>query len=439
VTVDNTEIKAVNLANNGTTEVTGTGKVLIKAEVNKQTRNVDVHDTLLVPELKTNLLSVAKLCDRGYTVIFKNKCAIIKNVKSNLELIADRKNNLYYLRGSDSDINQSAKHASESFDSSKKKLADLEKWHSRMGHLNVKDLMQSSGKGNIRGLNLKKSSGDFNCEVCALNKLTRAPFPKHSERITGLLEIVHSDLCGPIRIPSIGKSLYFMTFIDDSSRYCVVKFLKCKSEALNAFKEIKNLWENQKSAKIKIFMSDNGGEFMSKEFDDFLKLNGIEHRTSAPYCPEQCGTAERKNRVLVEMARCLLSQSKLPLNMWAEAVNTSNYIRNRCPTKSLNGKTPYEIWNNKKPNVNYFKIFGCTAFCLDNKPNHKFSKRSKKGIFVGYSDNSKAFRIFFPEENRFVISRSVKFFEESTYQRSYDEIDHLAPTSPLNPCLTSPQ
>ncbi|GBO20433.1 Retrovirus-related Pol polyprotein from transposon TNT 1-94 [Araneus ventricosus] len=130
-------------------------------------------------------------------------------------------------------------------------------------------------------------------------------------------------------------------------------------------------------------MSDNGEEFINTEFDNFLKTNGIKRRLTVPYCPEQSGIAERKNRSLVEMARCLLSQAKLPLNMWAEAVNTANYLSNRYPTKALSGKTPYELFNEIVPNVSYFKTFGCTAYCLDNKPSHKFSARSKKGIFVG--------------------------------------------------------
>ena len=232
-----------------------------------------------------------------------------------------------------------------------------------------------------------------------LNKLTSPPFPKCLECVTGLLEIVHSDICGPIRIPSTGKSHYFFTFINDYSRYCAVRFLKSKSEALEAFKEIKNLWENQKSTKIKILMSDNGGEYIGNEFENYLKTNGIEHRLSVPYCPQQSGVAERKNRTLVEMARCLLSQLNLPLFLWAEAVNTANYVRNRCPTKSLNGKTPYELWYNIVPNVSYFKIFGCTAYCLNNQPKHKFSARSKRGIFVGLSKNCKGYHIYLPKEN----------------------------------------
>ncbi|GBN43407.1 Copia protein [Araneus ventricosus] len=167
-------------------------------------------------------------------------------------------------------------------------------------------------------------------------------------------------------------------------------------------------------------MSDNGGEFINTEFDNFLKTNGIECRLTAPYCPEQSGIAESKNRSLVETACCLLSKAKLPLNMWAEAVNTANYMRNRCPTKALSGKTSYELFNEIVPNVSYFKTCGCTAYCLDNKPSHKFSARSKKGILFGYSENSKAFRIYLPDEKRFIISRNIKFFENGNINSSID-------------------
>lgn len=422
VNFEETDIDVVNLANNNTTEVKGCGKANIKANVNNVVQNVDIHDALFVPELRTNLLSVAKLCDRGYTVTFSKDLATIINSDTKVKLVADREDNLYYLRNNE---NNHAYHASESLDSSQNKFADLIKWHCRLGHINIKDLVESIKNGNIRGLNVCNIPKNFVCEICALNKLTRAPFPKKSSRVANLLEVVHSDLCGPIKVPSLGKSLYFMTFIDEYSRYCVVKFLKHKNEALDAFKEIKTLWENQKSVKIKVFMSDNGGEFINAEFEKFLKINGIKRNVTAPYCPEQSGIAERKNQTLISSSRCLLAQAKLNLNMWAEAVNCANYVRNRCPTEPLNGKTPYELFNNVVPNVSYFKTFGCTAYYLDNKPNHKFSPRSKKGIFVGYSENSKAFRIYNPEEKRFIVSRSVKFFEECDIKSCNNDLGEL--------------
>ena len=107
---------------------------------------------------------------------------------------------------------------------------------------------------------------------------------------------------------------------------------------------------------------------MSKEFEEYLKSQGITRRLTTAYTPEQNGVAERKNRTLVESARCLLIQSGLPPSFWAEAVSTANYIRNRCPTKRLNGRTPYEEWHGNVPSVEHFKEFGCKAYCLDKTP-----------------------------------------------------------------------
>lgn len=162
--------------------------------------------------------------------------------------------------------------------------------------------------------------------------MTKAPFFIASKRRTkNLLEIVHTDVCGPMRTKSKSGARYFITFIDDYSRWCEVRFLRHKSEAFNAFKQIKPLFETHAKKRIKLLQSDNDTEYLNKEFGLFLEENGIKQRLSIPYNPEQNGTAERKNRTLLEMARCLLIQSGLPSSFWAEAVSTANYIRNRCP------------------------------------------------------------------------------------------------------------
>ena len=395
--IDNTVITSVNLADDNKADVKGCGTVVTKAEVNGNVQNVTVYDALYVPNIRANLLSISKLCDNGYSVSFSGEKAEIINNQCNIKLGAERRGNLYYLNGDFQERNndQCVNHASDAFDGSKNKTANIVKWHARMGHMNIKDLVECSKKGNVEGLNLEKITQEFNCDICALNKLTRAPFPKRSEHSSSVLDIVISDLCGPFKIESLGKCLYFITFIDHSTRYCEVRFLKHKNEALSAFKEVKALWENQKSTKIKAFMSDGGGEFINDEFDKYLKEHGIERRVTAPYSPSSNGTCERKNRFVVEMSRCLLSQSKLPLNLWAECINCSIYIQNRCPNSALEGKTPYEKFIGKVPNVSYFKSFGCTAYCLKNQPRHKFAPKANKGIFVGYQNGSKSLQNLF--------------------------------------------
>ena len=133
--------------------------------------------------------------------------------------------------------------------------------------------------------------------------------------------------------------------------------------------------------------------------------------------------AERMNRTLVEMAQCILIQSKLAIHFWVEAVNIASYIRNRCPT--VHGKTPYEIWHKRKPNVNHLKIFGTEAYALNKRPEEgKFEARSTKYIFVGYADEAKAFRLWNPNKRKIVISRDVSFLKNIEYHDDETENEH---------------
>ena len=267
----------------------------------------------------------------------------------------------------------------------------------------------------VRGMKIDRSKTGLDCEICIKGKMTKMSFPKKSERVSEKLEIVHSDLCGPMRVESNGKARYFVTFIDDQSRWCEVRLLKRKDEVFGAFKEYKAFVETQTGRKIKHLQSDNGKEYRNKEFDDFLKSNGIGRRLTVTHTPEQNGVAERKNRTLVEMARCLLIQSGLSPSFWGEAINTANYIRNRCPSSSLDGHTAFEKWTGKIPDVSYFREFGCKIYTLNRNPNkNKFEPQSKKGIFLGYSEQSKAYRVWITEERRVDITRDVKFIEGSS-------------------------
>nr|CAH7744961.1 unnamed protein product [Callosobruchus chinensis] len=147
--------------------------------------------------------------------------------------------------------------------------------------------------------------------------------------------------------------------------------------------------------------------------DNLLKVHGISRRLTCPYTPEQNGIPERKNRALLDTARCLLMQSGLPPTFWAEAINTANYLRNRCPSKSLNGLTPYEMWTGKTPDISHLRDFGCNVFCLNQDQNKgKLDARCKEGIFIGYSEGTKGYRVWIPRENKFLVTRNVKFSED---------------------------
>lgn len=188
--------------------------------------------------------------------------------------------------------------------------------------------------------------------------MCRAPFPKVSERVTARSQLIHSDICGLMRVASHGKKQYFATFIDDFSEWCEVRFISQKNHVISEFESFRALVSTQHGKTIKCLQSDNGREYVNQEFDQLLRRHSILRRLTAPYNLEQNGVAERRNRTLMEMARCLLIQLGLPPTFWAEAVNTANYIRNRSPTSKLKGRTPHKELFGKPPDVSIFRRFG---------------------------------------------------------------------------------
>ena len=130
--------------------------------------------------------------------------------------------------------------------------------------------------------------------------MARGPFRSRNGKHEELFGLIHSDVCGPFEENAIGGYRYFVTFIDDKSRYTVVYLIHTKSEVLQKFKNFEALVGNKYQRPIKILRSDNGGEYLSKDFDEFLKVKGIEKQFSVAYTPQQNGVAERMNRTLVE-------------------------------------------------------------------------------------------------------------------------------------------
>lgn len=158
--------------------------------------------------------------------------------------------------------------------------------------------------------------------------------------------------------------------------------------------------------------SDNGKEYCNKVLSVFLAASGIKHQTSTPYTPQQNGLAERMNRTLLELAKCMLFEAILQKSYWAEAVATAAYIINRSPSRVLGVVTPYERWTGKKPNISHLWIFGSKAMVHIPRQNRlKWDRKSCELIFVSYCDNTKAYRFFDPADKNIVISRDIMFIE----------------------------
>lgn len=395
-------ITNIKTADNKQLEVKGCGNVNLKVPgTNNQTDFIQVKDVLYVPNLATNLLSVSQMTQNGCQLQFtKNGCNIFKNNK--LILTAKCLNNMYVVN----DITY-ALHASTYL------------WHQRLGHLNFTDMAKIENSTTGAQLPHALKTNSMICITCLKGKQTRQPFKHEGSRATDPLGLIHSDICGPMENKSLGGARYFITFIDDFTRKVHVYFLKSKAEALDKFKEFKNYVENQLDKKIKILRTDNGKEYVNEAFGNFIKQSGILHQKTNPYTPEQNGLAERMNRTLIERAKCMLINSSMPKIFWAESVSTGAYIINRTPTKSLNDKTPEEMWSKKKPDISNLKIFGCKAMVhIPKEKRLKWDSKSQKLIFVGYCHETKGYRLYDESKKQIIRSRNVVFLE-GTVSKDY--------------------
>jgi hypothetical protein len=269
-------------------------------------------------------------------------------------------------------------------------------------------------EGLVNGLVFESKEKLSFCKSCIEGKKSRDKFPKNKEINTKeRLEIVHSDVCGPMTTESLGGAYYFVTFVDDYSRFTMVYCIKNKSQVPEKFKEYEAYVTNQFGLRIKIIRTDGGGEYSSEEFANFLKGKGIKHEVTAPYCPEQNGVAERMNRTLVEMARCMIFQANLRKEFWGEAINTAAYIRNRCVTSST-GVTPFQRWYQKIPNLRHMHIFGSAGHALVHS-RKKWDKKTERLRFLGYQSGTKGFRMWSEERRKILVRRDVTF-EENVFR-----------------------
>jgi hypothetical protein len=241
-------------------------------------------------------------------------------------------------------------------------MTTVDLWHQRFGHINFNDLLLLQKSGMVEGLLVLKSVHiDF--DACAMGKLHRDEFPVHIDRKKrDILELVHTDLCGPMLTISLGGAYYFLLFIDDSTRFTWVYFLRKKSDTFEYFKEFRSMVEKQTGKSIKILSSDQGVEYKKACVLKYCKDNGIQQQFIVPHIPQQNEVAKRKNETLVECARSMLKGKNLSNSFWAEVINTAVYLKNRSPTRSLDFKTPFESLFGYTPTVKHLRVFGSKSF-----------------------------------------------------------------------------
>ena len=249
-----------------------------------------MYDALYVPNLNVICSQLEQLPQRAIVKFGEAKCWIHGN-SGKLLGMGTAASKLYYL-----DCHTVAlDHVTVVSRPQSANTADL--WHQRLGHLNGGQLKEMVTHNMMMGMKIPKAEDLSFCEKCVEGKMAKIPFKSVGEiRSVRKLQRVHSDVCGPMPTVSIGGRRYFVTFIDDYTRCSRVYFMKNKSEVFDKFKEFELCTTNECSNLIGTLRSDNGGEYLSKEFEKYLRAKGIHHELSAPYSPAQNGVAERLNR-----------------------------------------------------------------------------------------------------------------------------------------------
>jgi transposase InsO family protein len=401
----------VRIGDSRIVQAVGKGHVTLQTLVDKRWINVTVRDVLFVPDLTHNLLSVPQITASGGSVSFNgNECVITRGATVLGQAIKNAHTNMYTfvtkpLHGDNAHANL----AMSRYD--RPSTADAKVWHRRLGHLHYDAMRKLLSKS--RGMNMTGTM-DGVCDGCALGKVHRAPMPDRGEfKATAPLQLVHSDVCGPMEVQSLGGASYFVTFTDHYSRHIVVYAIKKKDEAVSKFLQYKAWSENATGKKIKRFRSDGGGEYQSKAFDDLLAQHGIERQVSPAHTPEHNGLAERVNRTLVEAVRSTLHESRLPKALWAELLTASAYLRNRSPSHALEGETPHQRWRGEAPAIGHLRALGSLAYVyVDDSLRQKLDATSLTCALVGYE--GKAYRFWSPAKHRVIVSRSALFDETRT-------------------------
>lgn len=399
----------ISCANGG--KVFGEGFGMIESD----SPHFTASNVMYVPDLSANLLSISCIVNKGKVVIFSKKgCEIFEEKECKYSgtpcMKGDLIKGVYKLKSC---------FQASALASTVTNTNDMELWHRRLAHLGVRNLLLLRDKM-ATGVSFPNfSSSKLDCVACILGKQTRQPFDKNkASRANRILGLVHTDICGPIKDESMAGFKYFITFIDDYSRKTFVYFLKHKSEAFEKIKEFKSLAETQTGQKLKVLRSDNGGEYVNKKVDAYLREHGIQHQLTIPYTPQQNGVAERANRTIAEKARSMLQEAGLPARYWAEAVNTAVYLKNRSPTLAVKNQTPEERWTGRKTDLSHLKVFGCRAFKhIPDEKRTKLDPKSCELVFVGYCEESKGYRLIDFKDGTLHRARDVVFLENQMYNK----------------------
>jgi hypothetical protein len=297
-------------------------------------------------------------------------------------------------------------------------------YHCRLGHLSDARMKLLSSQHSHISFQSKKC-----CNVCPLAKQHRLVFPISHSISANPFDLVHCDIWGPYSTASLTGAKYFITIVDDCTRYTWVHLMNNKAQVRSMLCSFFQLVATQFQCKIKYIRSDNGVEFQMTEI---FQSQGVIHQLSCVETPQQNFVVERKHLHLLNVARSLRFQVHLPLFFWGECVLTAAYIINRIPTPILSNISPFEKLFHTSSSFSHFRVFGC--FCFASTLAHhrtKFAPRAKSCIFIGYPFGIKGYKVFDIQTKSILVSRDVIFHENAFLYKT-------SPFPPSDDIVSSP-
>lgn len=424
--------KAGALVAEGTSKVLGYGQIDLTIWTQDGTRHLTLKKVYYAPNMRRNLISVGLMDVVGFKRNFYRKGVNISLPGGENFLNVPLKNRMYSFEAEARNSGQRSYMESNTIEraDSDRDKEDVMNWHSRFGHQNIGSLIDLQRRDGVYGLENMKGTEKC-CTPCLMGKTTKASHKKINGPVSReVLDLVHLDVWGPSPTTSLGGARYFLSIIDDYSRYTVVYTMSRKSDVFYCFREYLADVERQKGKKLKAIRSDNGLEFCSKDFEKFLTTRGIRIQRRNTYSPEMNGVAERFNRSAIESVRTLLMECKLPKALWSELLHTYVHVKNRFPHMGVRGEIPYKAWTNKDFSEGYLRKMDSLVFVHEKgKVKSKLEPRAKMGILVGYAFRTRGYRIWFPNTRSVIENKHLKILEKENgmewlYKKKDKNCDH---------------
>ncbi|KAJ3552016.1 hypothetical protein NP233_g12967 [Leucocoprinus birnbaumii] len=413
-----------------TFEIIGQGTVTMAVDVGEKVVELTLNDVLHTPGLRSNLISIPKICSLGYSVFFGLEEVLAKHLGGAIVLRGTMNEGLYQVPVVESPKAYLAR--------SQRNPTSFDVWHRRFGHAGVDSIKNMARKGLVDGLDVV---GDLemegSCEDCIFGKMHARPYDEEVVPEKELLECLHIDLWGPSPVISAGGSKYFMLIMDGASSFRAVEFLREKTAeaTLQVLKDFVTHAERLTGKALLRVRVDRGREWDNRLWDEFRHQHGFTIDFTTAYAHQQNGAAERSMRIILDGARSMLVESGLPMKFWPEAVRMAVYVRNLIPSKRHPDVVPAERWYGKKQDVTHLRPFGATAYAhiSPKTSTSKLAARATRLVMIGYFSRG-SYKLLERDTGSIFSGRNIHFEEgDMNFARGLERVKWGEDEDPFPP------